>query len=245
MAKIPLTQTLSEPLDGAKTALIDINVGTGNLAIDTLTGGEPVLAAGTLEYLENQDPPRPSVSRSNGQASLALKASGGRTSLIRLPWAACNGETEWQIHLNPAVQSEIIAHSGGGNVKLDLAGMDLTCVSTDTGGGNVEVMLPDGAANLQVTARTGGGNVTVELGRGVTGTNSVIATSGAGNVTIRVPEGIAAWIHATSGMGKVIVDPRFSQIDGNTYRSPDYDTAADKLEITLKSGAGNVSVASK
>ncbi|MGE5250460.1 MAG: hypothetical protein ACM3QS_09635, partial [Bacteroidota bacterium] len=67
----------------------------------------------------------------------------------------------------------------------------------------------------------------------------------AGNVTIRVPEGIAAWIHATSGMGKVIVDPRFSQIDGNTYRSPDYDTAADKLEITLKSGAGNVSVAAK
>ena len=56
---------------------------------------------------------------------------------------------------------------------------------------------------------------------------------------------IAARIHATSGMGKVIVDSRFSKIDGNTYQSPDYDVAADKVEITVNSGAGNVSVNTK
>ena len=138
---------------------------------------------------------------------------------FRFPWAACNGATEWQIHLNPTVSSDITAHSDGGNVKLDLAGMAITRVSADTGGGNMEVVLPDNAADLSVTAK-----------------------SGAGNVVVHLPSGIAARIHATSGLGKVIVDSWFSKIDKNTYQSPDYDGAANKVEITASSGAGNVSV---
>jgi hypothetical protein len=61
-------------------------------------------------------------------------------------------------------------------------------------------------------------------------------------VAICLPAGVAALIHATTGMGKVIVDPQFSQIDKYTYQSPDYDSAVDRIEIKAKSGAGNVSV---
>jgi hypothetical protein len=43
-------------------------------------------------------------------------------------------------------------------------------------------------------------------------------------------------------MGKAIIDPQFGQIDKYTYQSPDFDTAANKVEITAKSGAGNVIV---
>lgn len=242
MAKKILTHNLSEPLDGAKSAKFDINTGTGNLTIDRLTGGEGLLASGSLEYLEKQDPPAWMVDLRDGQPILTLKGSGGRQPGFRLPWAACNGETNWQIHLNPAVSSDITAHSGGGNVKLDLAGLPITRVSADSGGGNMEVVLPDQAANLSVMAKTGGGNVTVEIGNGTTASNTVIATSGAGNVVISVPSGIAARIHASTGLGKVIVDPRFSKIDGNTYQSPDFESSIDKVEITAKSGAGNVSV---
>src|SRR5215207_2245440 len=59
------------------------------------------------------------------------------------------------------------------------------------------------------------------------------AKTGAGNVMVR------------NGLGKVTVDPRFSKINGNTYRSPDHVGAADKVEFTLNSGAGNVSVTTK
>ena len=83
----------------------------------------------------------------------------------------------------------------------------------------MDVVLPDNAADLSVTAKTG-----------------------AGNVTVSVPSGVAAKIHASSGLGKVIVDPRFSKLDDNTYQSPDYDAAANRVEITASSGAGNVSV---
>lgn len=245
MAKKVLTHNLSQPLDGATSATVYINAGTGNLTIDRLANGGQVLASATLEYLEKQDPPTPSVNTRNGEATLTLKAAGGRQPGFRLPWAACNGETEWQIHLNPTVPSDVTAHSGGGNVKLNLAGMAVTHVSADSGGGNMEVVLPDNASNLDVVAKTGGGNVTVEIGSGTTGSNTVDAKSGAGNVVVRVPGGLAARIHATTGLGKAIMDSRFSKIDPNTYQSPDYESAPHKVEITVSSGAGNVSVNGK
>ena len=222
MVKKVLTHNLSEPLNGATTAKVDINTDTGNLAIDKLAGGEQVLATGTLQYLENQGLPTRTLNTSDGQATLTLKGGGAGQSWFRFPWAACNGATEWQIHLNPTVSSEITAHSDGGNVKLDLAGMAVTHVSADTGGGNMDLVLPEDTANLSVTAK-----------------------SGAGNVVVLVPSGIATRIHASTGLGKVIVDSRFGKIDGNTYQSSDFDSAANKVEITVHSGAGNVSVNTK
>jgi hypothetical protein len=245
MAKNVLTYNLSEPLNGATTAKIDINAGDGNLTIDRLTGDEQVLASGRLQYFENQGLPTRTLVSSNGQVTLTLRRGGSGRPWFRFPWAACNGATEWQIHLNPAVSSDITAHSDGGNVKLDLAGMAVTRVSADTGGGNMDVVLPDNAASLSVTAKTGAGNVTVEIGSGITGSNTVNANSGAGNVVVRVPSGIAARIHATSGLGKATVDPRFSKTDNNTYQSSDFDSAANKVEITVNSGAGNVNVNTK
>ena len=245
MAKNILTHNLSEPLAGATSAKVEIDVADGNLTIDKLTTGEKLLAGGTLQYLEGQSLPSRSVNTLNGQATLTLKARSSGRPWFRFPWAACNGATEWQIHLNPNVQSEITAHSGGGNVRLDLAGMDVSRVSADTGGGNMNVVLPDDTTNLSITAKTGAGNVTVEIGSGTTGNSTVTAQSGAGNVDVRIPSGVAARIHATTGLGKATVDSRFSRTDKDTYQSPDYDSANDKVEITASSGAGNVSVNTK
>lgn len=238
-----LTHNLWEPLNGETTAKIDINVGDGNLTIDRLTASEQLLANGTLQYLENI--PTCNLVSSKGQATLTIRGSGAGGPWFRFPWAACNGATEWHIHLNPTVSSDITAHSGGGNVKLDLAGMAITRVSADTGGGNLCVVLPDHAADLNVVAGSGGGNVTVEIGSGVQGTGTVSANSGAGNVAVQIPGDIEARIHATTGLGKVIMDSRFNKTVGNTYQSPDYESAANKVEITAGTGAGNVVVSIK
>ncbi len=218
MTKRMLTQIVSEPLDGARNAAVAIDTGTGNLTIDPLSGGE-LLATGTLEYLEGQDPPVPLVSTSNGKATLSLKAEGGRQASFRMPWSACNGETNWLIHLNPAVLSNLVARSGGGNIELHLEGMNLTDVVADTGGGNVDIVLPGSSVDMSLAAK-----------------------SGAGNVTIQIPSGRAARIHARTGLGKVIVDPGFPMVDQGTYQSPDYDHAAGRVEVTANSGAGNVTI---
>jgi DUF4097 and DUF4098 domain-containing protein YvlB len=237
-----LTYNLSEPLCGATTATIDINTASGNLTIDALPSGDPILASGTLEYVENQQIPTQSIDINNGQAALTLKSTSMGRPVFRLPWSGCTAATDWQIHLNPDMQADITAHSGGGNVELNLAGMTLTRVMADSGGGNLDMVLPNNMANLSVTAKTGGGNVTVQLGSDIKESNILNATSGAGNVEVRIPTGIAAHIYATSGWGKEIVDARFANIDKHTYQSADFDQAADKVEITVQSGAGNVIV---
>jgi hypothetical protein len=54
MTKNVLTDNLSEPLNGATTAKVDIHAGDGNLTIDRLTGGEQVLVSGAC-YLMPQE----------------------------------------------------------------------------------------------------------------------------------------------------------------------------------------------
>lgn len=237
-----LTHDLSEPLGDATAAKFDINTGTGNLVIDHLTGGEALLAGGSLEYLESQGIPTRTLTSISGQANLAWTASGAQQTGFRFPWEACNGETEWLIHLNPNVSYDLTAYSDGGNVKLDLAGLTVTQVSAETGGGNLEITLPDHTADLPVTAKTGGGSVTVTIGNNISGSHAINASSGAGGVVVRLPEGIPARIHVTSGLGKAIVDPGFARIDEKTYQSSNYDSAANRVEITANSGAGNVTI---
>jgi hypothetical protein len=238
-----LTDVLSEPLNGATTAEIDISTGSGNLVIDTLPDGDDKLLSGALQYLEKQGRPTRGVSSDHGRAIFRLTGKDAGRPWLRFPWDACNGATEWQIHVNPAVSSDIAVHSGGGNVKVDLAALNIMRhLSAGTGGGNVEVTLPDNAQRLDVDVRTGAGNVVIEIGRGTRDRNTVNATSGAGNVTVCAPHGIAAKIYATSGLGKVVVDSPFGAIGRHIYASSDYDDAPNRVELTVKSGAGNVSV---
>lgn len=219
MAKNVLTDNFAEPLDGATVASFDIHAGDGNLNIDPLSGGESLLAGGALQYVEKQGRPTRTLTSRPGQVTLTVRGGAAGQRWLRMPWAACNGATEWNIHLNPTVSSDITAHSDGGNVKLDLTGMAVTRVSADTGGGNMDVALPDNATDLSVMLKTG-----------------------AGNVTVFVPNGVAARIRATTGLGKVIMDPRFTKIADDVYQSTDFETAANRIEITARSGAGNVSI---
>jgi hypothetical protein len=245
MANNVLTQNISEILNGAMSAKIDIDCGTGHLAIDRLDATDQALAKGTLQYLQNQGIPIQSLNTSDGLATFTLKAGDIKKSGFHFPWAACGGAYEWQIQLNPTVPSDIAVQSRGGNIKLSLAGIRVTRLSADTGGGNLDVDLPDNSVNLSVNAKTGGGNVNLEVGNGTTGDNMIIAKSGAGNVLVRLPIGISAKVYASTGMGKVTVDQRFIKTDKNTYQSADYDNAAIRFDITAHSGAGNVSVITK
>lgn len=218
MAKKVLTYHMSEQLPNAMTAKININTTDGNLTIDPHASGHE-LASGDLQYLENQGQPTQSLTTSGSQATFTLKSSSKGQPWFHFPWSACNGATEWLIHLSRAVSTDITAHTGGGNVKLDLTGMTVTRLNAETGGGNLEVVLPDRMAGLKVDVKTG-----------------------AGNVTIQMPGGIAARVRATSGLGQVIMDAPLNRIDKQTYQSPDYDSAIEKIEITASSGAGVVSI---
>jgi hypothetical protein len=212
-----LTYDLSEPLPEARKAKVQIIADDGNLTIDQLNHGEQYLASGELQYFVKQGPPSRSLEVKDGQANLTVRGSRSQRPWFKLPWASCNGAHMWQIHLNPDISMDLLAQSGGGNIRLDLAGTTLANLSAITGGGNIEVTLPEIRTGMAVTVETGAGNATVQL-----------------------PDGVEARIHAESGLGKVIVNPRFKKIAEKTYQSDGYENAADKVSIEASSGAGNV-----
>lgn len=217
MAKNVLTYDLAQPLKGMTSAEIIIDPGDGNLTVDGATRDEQELVFGKLEYLEKNGEPIWSVISSDNLPACSIKAARKGQPWLHLPWAACNGATTWQLHLNRRIPTSVIAHSDGGNIKLDLSGMPVAHVSAETGGGNVEVILPEPAALLKVEAK-----------------------SGAGNVTVQIPRDVAARIQASTGLGKLIMTNRFYKIDNGSYQSPDYDEAEKRIEMVISSGAGNV-----
>jgi hypothetical protein len=242
MAKEIINQKFSTPRDGIRTANIDIDVSSGNLSVGSLSAGDSSLASGMMQYLQGQDQPTVSLSGNSGHANLVLKASNMRQRWIRMPWAACNGATNWTVNICPEIPTDIHAFSGGGNIQLSLEGMIVQDVSAETGGGNVDLLLPSNGKDIQILAKSGGGNVTVKFGQNATGQSILEVGSGAGNVTASIPDDIPALIHAASGLGKVIIDTRFEKIGEKEYKSPGYEKAPSRIELTIQSGAGNVEV---
>src|SRR5512143_2969292 len=99
MAKNLFTDEFSEPINGETRASIDIHAGDGNLTIDGLSSGEPVLASGSLEYFEDQGSPTRDLEVKDGEVCLSMRGSKDVRPRFRMPWAACNGATNWSIHL--------------------------------------------------------------------------------------------------------------------------------------------------
>ncbi len=237
-----LVEDFSKPLNGTRSATIDIDMGEGNLTVDSLTGGEPLLVGGTLEYFEESGPPAWTLTSINDEAALALRTGQNQRPRIRLPWAACTAENDWMLHLNPQVSYGVSAHTGRGNVTIDLSGIPVTGIASETGAGRVDIRLPENVTNLNAAIETGAGDVAVEVGKAAAGHNVLSAESGAGSVEIVVPRGVQVRVYATSIAGKVTVDSDLIRIDDNTYQSRGYDLAEDRIEITVHSGIGNVSV---
>lgn len=235
-------QELAEPLNEARASSLDLDLAEGNLAIDRLTGGEPLLVGGTLEYYENGGLPARRFTSMGGHARLALTVGTDPRPRWRLPWEACNADNDWQLRLNPVVVYEIAARTGGGNLNLDLSGLLVNRMTAETGGGNAEIRLPNNAVNLSAAVKTGAGRIVVEIGTDTKGRNSLTIENGAGSVEILVPAGLAVKLVATSGVGAVRVDPSLVETDVGTYQSMHYDTNENRITIQVTNGAGSVSV---
>jgi hypothetical protein len=56
-----------------------------------------------------------------------------------------------------------------------------------------------------------------------------------------VPQGVAARIRIDTGVSDVKVDSRFPRV-GNVYQSPDYESAANAVDMDIDAGAAQIAV---
>ena len=57
-----------------------------------------------------------------------------------------------------------------------------------------------------------------------------------------MPQGVAASIEVRSALAGVHVDGTRFPRSGSGYRSPDYDSAANKVEIRVETGVGSLDI---
>jgi hypothetical protein len=127
---------------------------------------------------------------------------------------------DWDLQLNGDIPLNLKIESGASASTLDLTDLKVVELGIHTGASSTEVNLPANA-----------GHTLVDI------------DSGAASLNIRIPTGVAARIIVKSGIASVNVDSnRFPLLDGGSYQSMDYATAANHADITINTGVGSVEV---
>jgi len=134
------------------------------------------------------------------------------------PWAWFRWRGfDWDTKINKEIPLSL--HIGGGLSEnhVDLSDLQVKDLHVEGGLSSTDITLPAQA-----------------------GTTQTHLESGLASVTIRIPEGVAARVRSDSGLSSVNVDEERFPKSGDTYRSPNFDTAENKADIRVESGLGSI-----
>lgn len=124
----------------------------------------------------------------------------------------------WTLALTREVPVDLELQTGASRVSLNLEAHPVRHLRVQTGASEVDVRLP---ARGRCTARV---------------------SAGAAEVRLHVPQGVAASIASRSALASVDIDEARFPAWGGGYRSPDYDTADDRVDVELEGGVASFRV---
>ena len=116
------------------------------------------------------------------------------------------------------VEIDLLIQSGAGDIDIDLERLRVTNLDMEAGAVSAELTTP---------ATAGFTDATIGIG--------------AASLEVTVPEDVAARIRVDAGMSSVDIDDRFPKVNG-LHESPDYDTAAHRLNLEVVGGAASIEV---
>lgn len=156
---------------------------------------------------------RESVNRSGEHATVRLEG-------FPMPVMIGMQGFTWQMRLSPDVDLRLVLETGASENILDLRRLRVTQLEVQSGASSTDVSLPENAGSTRVKIE-----------------------SGAASVTLRIPPGVAARIKGEHFLSGFEVDAaRFQRVADNLYESPDYASAANRVEISAEMGVGSVKV---
>jgi len=127
---------------------------------------------------------------------------------------------DWHLNLTRDIPLSLSINSGASESRIDLSELRVPYLKLETG-----------ASSTSLTMPAAGGNTLAEINAGVA------------SVDVRVPEGVAARIRIKEGLSaRSINSARFPRLEGNIYQSPDYDQAANRVELNIEAGVGSISI---
>jgi len=153
---------------------------------------------------------------------ITRSAGAGRLELTQdtrygLPWL--DHPSRWTIGVTTEVPLDLKVDAGASRTVLDLGDVRLRSLDLHTGASDTRVRLPKAA-----------------------GMTLVKAQAGAASLAIEVPVGVAARIRSRMALGSAQIDLTRFPATSNGYESPDYTTAANRVEIDVNGGVGSLRV---
>jgi hypothetical protein len=150
------------------------------------------------------------IHRVTGPGSLELS----QETRYGVPWL--ERPSRWTMGLTTEVPLDLKVDTGASKAILDLGGLRVRRLELQTGASDTRVTLPRAAGATTVTAQ-----------------------AGAASLTMEVPAGVAARIRTRMALGSSQIDQTRFPASGNGYESPDYATAANRVDIDVNGGVGS------
>ncbi|MHB1133557.1 MAG: LiaI-LiaF-like domain-containing protein [Chloroflexota bacterium] len=211
-----VTERIVEELGPTRQATVTLNHGFGSLQLGATAANSGLLVDAALPRPEHGQVVR-SVDRQGERATVTFRDRWNGST----PAVLDGDEYNWNVQLSPLVATDLRVDSGASSVNLDLRDLNVRSATLNTGAGSTTVFAPRaGQSSLNIKA-------------------------GAAAIDVTVPEGTAARVTVKNGIGSTSVDQRRFPTVGssnNTYQSPNYATAANRVDITIESGVSSVTV---
>ena len=155
--------------------------------------------------------------RDNGGGELAYLV---RDVKVGLPVFRGDEHARLDVRLARNTPLALNVEAGAAASLLDLTALQVRHLDLQTGVADTRVRLPEAAGRTSVSAR---GGVT--------------------DLTFEVPRGVAADIHVSDGMASRQIDERrFRPMGGGHYRSADFETAANRVDLQIELGIATLRI---
>lgn len=213
------TRVVSQRLQGATSASVSVHFGAGTLNIGPLVDQAGDLARLTYEGTD-QTKPSSNYRVRNGQGQLTYSLSGAPHRNPFSGGAGAGGQVE--LLLSPETPLLLDVQEGAADGKLDLSKLHVSNLTLQTGASHPTITMPQDAGLTTATIK-----------------------GGAAQIDIEIPDGVAAQIRYGGGLTTLKVDESRFPSTGQgqqMYRSPDYDSAQNKVDLTIEAGVSSITV---
>jgi hypothetical protein len=207
------TVEISQSLQGADAADVDIRFGAGQLRLAALPESSR-LVEGQIE-LRDGEQAHPTFEMRDGTAYFTLRSQDPVVIPTLGQWES---NATWELGLNRDVRTVLAVSTGAGEAKLDLSQLNLERLKVETGVGSTQLYLP----------RRGRLSATVD--------------TGVGELDIIIPTGMAARIHVDRGLNSIEVRDKDYRQEEDVYVSSDFESAADRVDLAIDAGIGKITV---
>ena len=138
--------------------------------------------------------------------------------VMDFPFFGPRTQLDWDVVLNSGIPTALTLNLGANKSVLDLHDMNITDLKLETGASDTRLTLP---------AR-GRFRADFDLG--------------AAALEITIPDGLSARIRASLGAADLKIDESRFPRNGSYYQSPNFDAAANAVDMTIDAGAASIKV---